>query len=339
MVTLDREQTAAPLIGVGLVGESSTSRFLCERLSLRCDLRLVAVCVEDNSKTQSPSSLSEIWFAGIACPASMTVFNLIAAPEVRVIHFAAGSSSDMMFAALARSKSIIVEAPQELTSGELERLASVAIEQGQIAAIYEPRRWDRDFLQARYALMSGRIGKLMRLRYAVHDSRLPGELFPLGIARELGSHVLDQLLQLVGPIEWSVRGDSVPHVWRHFPSASGPSDGFAASFEFAEEVSAIIEIQTRSHLGYRSGWMLDGTAGAYRNGCLYTRTVDGEIVDEPLPAPTVSSDPFLDALGETLRGSSTDLPTVRDAVRVAAFLCNLPTEAQLPHRVALPASN
>ncbi len=339
MVTLDREQTAAPLIGVGLVGESSTSRFLCERLSLRSDLRLVAVCVEDNSKTPLPSSLSEISFAGIACPASMTAFDLIAAPEIRVIHFAAGSSSDTMFAALARSKSIIVEAPQELTIDELERLSLAAIEHGQVAAIYEPRRWDRDFLQARTVLESGRLGKLLRLRYAVHDSCLPGELFPLGIARELGSHVLDQMLQLVGPNGLDVRGGSAPFVRCFFPSARKHNESFIASFEFAETVSALIEIQTHSLLSTRSGWMLEGTAGAYRNGNLFTRTVDGEIVDEPLPAPTVSSDPFLDALSDKLQGNSANLPTVRDAVRVAALLCDIPTETHLPHCVALPASN
>ncbi len=326
MVTLDREQTAAPLIGVGLVGESSTSRFLCERLSLRCDLRLVAVCVEDNSKTQLPSSLSKNVLAGIACPAFATAFDLIAALGVHVIHFAAGSSSDTMFAALGRSKSIIIEAPQELTIDELERLSLAAIEHGQVAAIYEPRRWDRDFLQARCALESGRLGKLLRLRYSVHDSCLPGELFPLGIAKELGSHVLDQMLQLVGPNALNVQDGSALFVWRHFPSARDRSAGFTASFEFSEDVSAIIEIQTRSLLGTRSGWMLEGTAGAYRNGNLFTRTVDGEIVDEPLPAPTVSSDPFLDALSDKLRGNSADLPTVRDAIRVAALLFNRSTD-------------
>lgn len=325
MTTLDREHSPATPIGVEVVGASSTSRFLCERLSLRSDLRFVAASgVEDSGSPLPPGS---------------TALGVIEAPDVRVIHFAAGSSSQTMLAALAGSKSIIVEAPHMLTSDELEELAKTADRYGQFAAIYEPRRWDRDFLQARCALESGRLGKLLRLRYSVHDSCLPGELFPLGIAKELGSHVLDQMLQLVGPNALNVQDGSALFVWRHFPSARDRSAGFTASFEFSEDVSAIIEIQTRSLLGTRSGWMLEGTAGAYRNGNLFTRTVDGEIVDEPLPAPTVSSDPFLDALSDKLRGNSADLPTVRDAIRVAALLCDIPTETHLPHCLALPANN
>ena len=325
MTTLDREHSPATPIGVEVVGASSTSRFLCERLSLRSDLRFVAASgVEDSGAPLRPGS---------------TALDVIEAPDVRVIHFAAGSSSQTMLAALAGSKSIIVEAPHMLTSDELEELAKTADRYGQFAAIYEPRRWDRDFLLARSALESGRLGKLLRLRYSVHDSCLPGELFPLGIAKELGSHVLDQMLQLVGPNALNVQDGSALFVWRHFPSARDRSAGFTASFEFSEDVSAIIEIQTRSLLGTRSGWMLEGTAGAYRNGNLFTRTVDGEIVDEPLPAPTVSSDPFLDALSDKLRGNSADLPTVRDAIRVAALLCDIPTETHLPHCLALPANN
>ena len=313
MMTLDREHSPATLIGVGVVGASSTSRFLCERLSLRNDLRLVAVHGIENSGAQLP-------------PGS-TALDVSEAPDVRVIHFAVGSSSQTMLAALAGSKSIIVESPHMLASDELEELARTADRYGQIAAIYEPRRWDRDFLQARSVLENGRLGKLLRLRYSVHDSCLPGELFPLGIAKELGSHVLDQMLQLIGPIALNVQHGSEPSVvWRYFPSARDHSEGFAASFEFSEDVTAMVEIQTRSLLGTRSGWMVEGTAGAYRNGSLFTRTSDGEIVDEPLPAPTVSSDPFLDALSDKLRGNSADLPTVRDAIRVAALLFNRSTD-------------
>ena len=38
MTTLDREHLPMTPIGLGVVGASSTSRFLCERLSLRSDL-------------------------------------------------------------------------------------------------------------------------------------------------------------------------------------------------------------------------------------------------------------------------------------------------------------
>lgn len=326
MTTLDRDMSVTPPVGVGLIGSSQASRFFCERLSLRSDLRLVAAGFEEGSSTAVLGEYGD-HFAGTdrtTEPQTLsTARDVWEAPDVRVVFFARGSSSGAMLSALARSKSILVEAPQMLTSNELEELAKAADCHKQVAAIYEPRRWDRDFMQARSLLESGRLGRLLRLRYAVHDSGLPGELFPLGIANELGSHVLDQMLQLVGPNALrSPDGRKAVALWRHFPSALDHSEGFVVSFEFAENVSAVLEIHTQSLLGYRSGWMLEGTEGAYRNGCLYTRTSDGEIVDEPLSAPTVSSDPFLDAVSDTLRGHCADLPTVRDAIRVAALLFN-----------------
>lgn len=221
---------------------------------------------------------------------------------------------DWIRQALGAAKSIVVESPQSLSLDELKQLARDAASFPQAAIIYMPRRWEADFLQARSALESGRLGRLLRVRYSVHDYRLPGEIFPLGVARELGTPVLDQLLVLL---------DSRPcrrFDWRHFPSDTDRSDGFVGRFDFADDVSAVVEVQTRSLLSYRSGWMLEGTAGAYRNGRLYTRTHDGEIIDEPLPTPDLSSDPFFDALSSTLRGNANELPSLSDAIQVETLL-------------------
>ncbi len=309
---------AAEPFGVGMIGCSAASRFCCERLSLHSDLRLVARWADDER------GMDERWqLTGVTPPQCLQYlmpFDVLKAPEPRVVYFASGSPADWMIEALARAKSIIVEAPQSLSVEELNRLVNVARDCDQVAAIYEPRRWDGDFLQARAALKSGRLGQLLRLRYSVHDCRLPNETFSRGVAKELGPPVLDQMLQLIGLSGSRQPILSVPAAWRHFPSVLDHSAGFIASFEFAENISAIIEIQTCSLLGFRSGWLLEGTEGAYRNGRLYTQTADGEIVDEPLPPSPTSNDPFGDALVASLRGHSSELPTVRDAVQVAALL-------------------
>lgn len=313
--------------GVGVIGCSATSRFVCERLSLRSDLRLVATWSE-----QRDGSVPPLVLAGIEppeCRRHTSSFDAINDPHVRVLFFAAGSPFESMRMAIEAAKSIVVETPFVLPVGELERLALEARSRGQVAAIFEPRRWEADFLQARAALESGRLGRLLRLRYAVHEQRLPDETYPLGVARELGGHVLDQMLQLAEPNALTANEGNMPFVWCHFPLAHGYREAFVASFERADGVSAIIEVQTRSLLGFRSGWMIEGIDGAYRHGRLYTRTTDGEIVDEPLLLPPVPSDPFFDALASELRGNTADLPTVREAVRVAALLCDLPDSTPL----------
>jgi len=304
--------------GVGVMGFSARSRFFCERLALRSDLRFVARWADDVAKPTESSR-----WAGVASPqclCAMTPTDLLTVPEVRVVHFAAGSSADVMIEALTRAKSIVVEAPHSLSREELERLAQVATGCQQVAAIFEPRRWDEDFLSALAAVRSGRIGRPLRLRYSVHDARVPGETFSTGVDRELGAPVLDQLLQLIGSPESAAPARVVSQVWRHFPSDHDRGDGFLAHFEFTDELCAVIEIQTRSLLGFRSGWMIEGTNGAYRHGRLYTRTADGEIVDEPLLVVSPAGDPFCDALVSALRGRTNDLSTVRAAANVAALL-------------------
>ncbi|MEK6257905.1 MAG: hypothetical protein AABP62_04730 [Planctomycetota bacterium] len=306
--------------GVGVIGCSATSRFVCERLSLRSDLRLAAAWIERDEEDELPSALAGI--SSLACRRHTTPFEVIDDPHVRVLYFADGSNADWMQLALGTAKPIVVESPQSLSPGELERLERDAAGLKQVAAVYAPRRWETDFLQARSALDSGHLGRLLRVRYLVHDYRLPNETYPRGVATDLGSHVLDQLLLLTGA------SPCRPPEIRHFPSKSDRSDGFVCCCDFADDLSANIEIQTRSLLSYRSGWMLEGTTGAYRNGRLYTQTADGEIIDEPLPAPSLSSDPFFDALSLALRGTTSELPTIQDAARVAALLANLDVETK-----------
>ena len=323
MTTLDGRQGAEEPFGVGLIGSSATSRFVCERLSLRSDLRLVATWSEEEQDEDRP--LSHAGSSPAECRRHATLFDVTQDPAVQFVHFAGGSQADWMRQALAATKSIVVESPQSLSLDELKQLARDAAACRQTAAVYGPRRWEADFLQARSALEGGRLGKLLRVRYSVHDYRLPNETFPLGVDRELGWPVLDQLLVLL---------DERPcrrFDWRHFPSDTDRSDGFVGRFDFADDVSAVVEVQTRSLLSYRSGWMLEGTAGACRNGRLYTRTLDGEIIDEPLPTPRESSDPFFDALASGLRGNANDLPTVSDAIRVEVLLASLPASGMMVH--------
>jgi predicted dehydrogenase len=305
---------------VGVIGSSATSRYVCERLSLRDDLRVVTTWTEQNEQGELQLALAGVAASG--CRRHATPFDVINDSQVGVLYFADGSNADWMQLALGTSKPIVVESPQSLFLSELERLAREAVRSGQVATIYEPRRWETDFLQARSALDSGRLGQLRRVRYSVYDYRLPDETYPRGVPKELGSHVLDQLLQLTGP-DPCRRAD-----FTFFPSWTDRSDGFLCRCDFSVDLSAIIEIQTRSLLSYRSGWMLEGTIGAYRNGRLYTQTADGEIIDEPLPTPGLSSDPFFDALSLSLRGTTSDLPTIQDSVRVAALLAESDVETK-----------
>lgn len=306
---------------VGIVGSGPNRQFMLERLVLRQDFIAAADAnpgsddVRDSSEPTERLSLAR---------------QIIENPRTHIIYFSGRTSLELVSAALQRGKHIVLSpVAAMLRADDLRRLARTAADQRLVAVIDEPRRWDDDFRSARSVAQSGRLGNLLRVRMSIQTTALPGEEFPGGVLWELGWHWLDQLLTFVDD-EWlSAR-------LRRFASPATSSDaGFLATIEFAGGTSAVIEVQTRSLLSLRTGWLLEGITGAYRDGRQYTKTLDGEIIDEPVTVGSLTSDPFLDALGSGIRTEEVaePLPGLKHAARIAELIESLiasePSEARI----------
>ncbi|BGP17544.1 hypothetical protein JCM10213_004085 [Rhodosporidiobolus nylandii] len=110
-------------------------------------------------------------------------------------------------AALNAGKHAIVEKPITATSAEATELAELAKSKNLVLAVYQNRRWDADYLTVKKLLAEGTFGELSEFtshfdRYknipnakAWKDAPLPGA----GAAYDLGSHLIDQILDLFGP--------------------------------------------------------------------------------------------------------------------------------------------
>ena len=96
--------------------------------------------------------------------------------------------------------------------------------------------------------------------------------------------------------------------------------GFLARFDFSNDCIAQIEVNTKSRLGFRTGWMLEGESGSYRSDRLYTETDDGEIIDEPLVRQAAPADPFLNELVAAWQRQPATLPSLGDAARVMQLI-------------------
>lgn len=112
-------------------------------------------------------------------------------------------------AALKAGCAVVVDKPFALTSTEGEALIALAKECGQILTTYQNRRWDGEFLTLQKLLSQGALGEVHRF-----ESRL--ELWQPAIAKQwkaqstaaygggllfdLGTHLIDQALQLFGPV-------------------------------------------------------------------------------------------------------------------------------------------
>ncbi|MCI0754729.1 oxidoreductase [Teichococcus vastitatis] len=131
---------------------------------------------------------------------------LIARADVDVVVIATPNDSHapLARAALLAGKHVVVEKPFALNLPEAEELAALAARQELMLTVFHNRRWDSDFLTLREVVRRGDVGRPVQLeshfdrfRPEVLDrwrERGPGS----GLWNDLGSHLVDQAVQLFG---------------------------------------------------------------------------------------------------------------------------------------------
>ena len=128
-------------------------------------------------------------------------------PEIGLVVIATPNASHFPLAqaALRAGKHVVLEKPFVVSVAEGEVLLALAHERGCLLSAFHNRRWDSDFLTLRYVIASGQLGKVYRYeaqydRYAPlvkarwREDATPGG----GLLYDLGSHLIDQALQLFG---------------------------------------------------------------------------------------------------------------------------------------------
>jgi predicted dehydrogenase len=132
---------------------------------------------------------------------------LFGAPDVDLVVLATPNATHFPLAraALSAGKHVVVDKPFVLTSGEAEELMALAEEKSRLLSVFHNRRWDNDFLTVKQLMNAGILGEIhtyearfdryrpeVRKRWREQD--LPGS----GSLYDLGSHLIDQALQLFG---------------------------------------------------------------------------------------------------------------------------------------------
>lgn len=108
-------------------------------------------------------------------------------------------------AALAAGKHVVVDKPFTLDAGQARELAALAERQGRLLSVYQNRRFDSDFLTLREVLAGGDLGRPVyfeshfdrfrpEVRARWREQPVPGA----GLWVDLGSHLVDQTVQLFG---------------------------------------------------------------------------------------------------------------------------------------------
>lgn len=220
-----RSDLRVGLIGFGLAGES----FHAPLIAATPGLRLTAVVTanaerRERARRDHPEARvveSADWLFRHAGELDLVV---VASPNRTHVELAQAS--------LAAGLPVVVDKPLAASAAEARQLAGEARRRGLMLTVFHNRRWDGDFLTARRLLADQALGRVLRFESRFERWRplpKPGwrELAAPeeagGVLYDLGSHLVDQALLLLGP---------VTHVYaeldRRRPGAEVEDDVFVA---------------------------------------------------------------------------------------------------------------
>lgn len=129
--------------------------------------------------------------------------------DIAVIATSTGSHLPLALKALQCGMHVVIEKPVAGSSEDVHTLTEAAHVAGRQVHVFQNRRWDSDFLTLRSLIDSGSLGKLHRLesrmetlreraKISWRDSPCPEHLG--GVLLDLGSHLVDQALEVMGPV-------------------------------------------------------------------------------------------------------------------------------------------
>lgn len=104
--------------------------------------------------------------------------------------------------AIEHGVAVVSDKPFAHDATQAEAMVVAAERRNVPLSVYHNRRWDSDFLTLRKLLASGALGQVIRFESSVerYSPTSVGKASGGGFLRDLGSHLVDQALQLFGPV-------------------------------------------------------------------------------------------------------------------------------------------
>lgn len=190
-------------IQVGLVGYGPSGRFFhAPLITATPGLRLAAVVTRDEERAAEVSAV----YGARAVP---DVEELFGACDLLVVASPNRTHVPLATEALAKRVPVVVDKPLARTVEEATALVRLARERGVMFTVFQNRRWDGDFLTLRALLEAGDLGTVSRFESRFErwrptpkgGWRESGGLEDIGgLLYDLGSHLIDQAIQLLGPV-------------------------------------------------------------------------------------------------------------------------------------------
>ncbi|MER7503596.1 Gfo/Idh/MocA family oxidoreductase [Nonomuraea pusilla] len=190
-------------IRVGLIGYGTAGAFFHAPLvAATPGLRLAAVVTRDAGRAAEVAAR----FGAEAVPGVDELW-----PRCDLVVVASPNRTHVALAteALGQGLPVVVDKPAAPTAEEARGLVRLAEERGLMLTVFQNRRWDGDFRTVRRLVAEGALGEVRRFESRFERWRpVPkggwretgGPEDVAGLLYDLGSHLVDQALLLLGPV-------------------------------------------------------------------------------------------------------------------------------------------
>lgn len=238
------------LVGYGVGGQLFHSPYIQASDSIR----LVSIVARSPERIQA----ARTDHPGVAIFASLGQL-LDAGVDAVTISTPPSTRQALALEAIGRGVHVLADKPFAPSAAAGQELADAAASAGVVLNVFHNRRYDSDIVTARAVLASGELGRITRLDLRCdQDDPATLEGGPEGgLLRDLGSHVVDQALHLLGPARrvWAQMD------WQNLP-AGRTDTGFVITVEHESGAHSHISSSKINHLSSRE-LRLHGDRGSY----------------------------------------------------------------------------
>ena len=251
-------RTAAPSVGVGLIGYGAIAQAHAASITATAGLSLSAVCdVSDERRSLAAREWSVRTHTRIEDLLDDAAVGLVVVGTPPSIH------ADSVMAALRAGKHVVCEKPFALRVEEVDRMIDAAAARDLVLTVFQSRRWDPDYLALREVVRSGRIGEAFYMESFIGGHDHPCDFWhshePIsgGTIYDWGSHYFDWILQLFAEPVRTVSAHAHKLVWHDVTN----SDQVRVDLTFAGGAQASF-LQSDIAAARKPKWYVLGTKGA-----------------------------------------------------------------------------
>lgn len=214
---------------IGLVGYGKGGRFFhAPLLASLPGASFVGVVTQDPQRRQLLAKEHP------QVPAFASMAELVAAGiDVLVISTPLEGRPALVLQALELGVAVVSDKPFAADTQQAQALFAAAQQHGQALTVYQNRRWDADILTLRQLLDTNALGQVQQFesRFEVYSPHSVGKRSGGGFLRDLGSHLVDQALQLFGPV-------ARVYAQLHYSAGHSLEHGFFIALEHVDGVSS-----------------------------------------------------------------------------------------------------